>query len=87
MDLEIVFDLVEIKELSQAPRSPPVRRSWVPGASKFGPKSVLKSIKILMPFWSRFWCLLGPILGAFWDPFGTQIAPKSVLETTCLRKR
>ena len=43
--------------------------SW---ASKFGPKSIQKSIKILMSFCSRFWRLLG----AFWPPFWLLLAAK-----------
>ena len=40
-----------------------------------------------MPFWSRFWCLLGPSWPPIWDPFGAKIGSKSLLDASCLPKR
>ena len=40
------------------------------------PKSMKKRSKILMSFWSRFWCLLGPSWPPFWGSFGAFGAPK-----------
>ena len=51
---EFLFEFFELKESSQAPRIPPGRGTGSPWASKIGPKSIKKSIKILMSFWSRF---------------------------------
>jgi hypothetical protein len=54
MDFEIFFEFLfeffELKESSQGPRIPHVRRAWVPWASQIGPKSGQKSIKNLMSF-------------------------------------
>ena len=42
------------------------------------PNSIQKSIKILMSFWSRFWCLLGPFWPPKTTPFGDPDRPKIV---------
>ena len=82
MDFEIFFEFLfeffELKESSQAPRIP--HGGWVkpPWASQIAPKSIKKSIKILMSFWSRFWCLLGPFWPPKTTPFGDPDRPKIV---------
>ena len=43
--------------------------------------------KILMSFWSRFWCLLGPILAPKIVPLGSFFAPGSLLDTYLFQKR
>ena len=65
--------------------------SWV---SKIGPKSIKKSIKILMSFWSRFWRLLGPFglptwgrFRPFWRSSTAKFGPKPVLKACQLQKR
>ena len=84
------FEFFELKESSQAPRIPSGRGGGSPWASKIGPKSIQKSIKMLMSFWSRFGRLLGPFWPPFWSLLGAQIGPrgsKTHLETSFLFKK
>ena len=46
--------------------------------SEVGPLSIIKLIKIMMSFWYRFWCLLGPFWPPKTTPFGDQNRPKIV---------
>ena len=78
MDFELVFRILRIKESSQAPRIPQSRPQSLTQAPLVGPKSIQKSIKILMSFWSRFWCLLGPFWPPKTTPFGDPDRPKIV---------
>ena len=56
------------------------------GSSKF-PSELLKSIKGLLSFWSRFWCLLGPFWLPFWHTCLLFFGPSSLLDTYLVRKR
>ena len=96
MDFEIFFEFFELKESSQGPRSPqgspPSKKKTLiqpPGLPTFGPKSVQKSIKMLMSLWSRFGRLLGPFGPPFWELLGAQIGPrgsKTHLEMSFVQK-
>ena len=77
---EFLFEFFELKESSQAPRIPPGHASISKLASKIGPKSIQKLIKISMSFWSRFWRLLGPFWPPFWALLAAQIGPSSAQE-------
>mgnify|MGYP003337677667 CR=1 FL=1 len=85
MDFEIFFEFLfeffELKESSQAPRIPRgglVTPQVVQVNLSCSKKSIQKSIKILMSFWSRFWCLLGPFWPPKTTPFGDPDRPKIV---------
>ena len=55
---------------------PPAPPQWAPETFILLSLGSQKSIKILMSFWSRFWCLLGPSWPPFWGSFGASGAPK-----------
>ena len=83
MEIELVFEFFEIIESSQAPSSPqkpPASSELISWASQIAPKSVQKSIKILMSLWSRFWRLLGPFGPPFWSLLAAQIGSSSAQE-------
>jgi hypothetical protein len=82
MDFEIFFEFLfeffELKESSQGPRSPHVRRAWVPWALQNRSKIDQKIDQNFDVILVSFWVPLGSLLASLLDALGHPNRPKSL---------